>query len=231
MKVVFRDLNSSGVVDAVKALLPEWDAAVGDIFSSGQPVDILVSPANVTGRMDGGIDQVYINRFGWQLEHRLMRDIRAVHGGCLRIGEARLITTYDDTVNPIPLMICAPTMTWPPADISKTNHAYLAMRAILQCAAAEGVKALGREPTLLLPGLGTATGRMTGRTCAEQMRRAWDEFNASRGAASAGPLLYSEAEGQTVSCPECFAPVGVQCGTESGKAHPERVQAWAAAQA
>ena len=113
MKVVFRDLNSSGVVDAVKALLPEWDAAVGDIFASGQPVDIIVSPANVTGRMDGGIDQIYINRFGWQLEHRLMRDIKAIHGGCLRIGAAHLITTYDERVDAIPLMISAPTMTVP----------------------------------------------------------------------------------------------------------------------
>lgn len=179
MKVVFRDLNSSGVVDAVKALLPEWDAAVGDIFASGQPVDIIVSPANVTGRMDGGIDQIYINRFGWQLEHRLMRDIKAIHGGCLRIGAAHLITTYDERVDAIPLMISAPTMTWPPQDVSRTEHAYLAMRAILQCALTEGVKALGREPTILLPGLATATGRMPGRVCAEQMRRAWDEVTAT----------------------------------------------------
>lgn len=33
MKVIFRDLNRSGVVDAVKALLPEWDAAVGPVSS------------------------------------------------------------------------------------------------------------------------------------------------------------------------------------------------------
>ncbi len=175
MKVIFRDLNHSGVVNGVKALLPEWDAEVGDIFSV-KGADILVSPANVTGRMDGGIDQIYINRFGWQLEMRLMRDIREVYQGRLPIGAAHLITTYDDTVDPIPLMICAPTMTWPPADVSKTDHAYLAMRAILKCAATEGVKALGRSPTILLPGLGTATGRMPGQTCAEQMRRAWDEF-------------------------------------------------------
>ena len=179
MKVIFRDLNSSGVVDAVRELLPEWDAAVADIFT-GAPADIIVSPANVTGRMDGGIDQHYVWRFGWQLEARLMRDIQKLHGGRLPIGAAHLITTYDERIDAIPLMIAAPTMTWPPGDVSRTEHAYLAMRAVLQCAATEGVKALGREPSILMSGLATATGRMPGRVCAEQMRRAWDEFHADR---------------------------------------------------
>ncbi|MDP9990923.1 O-acetyl-ADP-ribose deacetylase (regulator of RNase III) [Variovorax boronicumulans] len=178
MKVIFRDLNHSGVVDAVQRLFPEWDAAVGDIFSA-PGADIIVSPANVTGRMDGGIDQVYINRFGWQLEARLMRDILNVHHGKLPIGEARLITTYDERTDAIPLMICAPTMAWPPQDVSRTENAYLAFKATLICALTEGVKALGREPVLLLPGLGTATGRMLGHVCAEQMRRAWDEVYAN----------------------------------------------------
>lgn len=173
MKVIFRD-NNPEVSKPVKALFPEWDVACGDIF--GAPgADIIVSPANVTGRMDGGIDQIYINRFGWQLEARLMRDIKSIHGGRLPIGAAHLITTYDERIDAIPLMICAPTMTWPPGDVSRTEHAYLAFKATLQCALTEGMKALGRPPVLLVPGLGTATGRMPGPVCAQQMRRAWDE--------------------------------------------------------
>ncbi|WP_321946536.1 macro domain-containing protein [Paraburkholderia sp. J10-1] len=176
MKIIFRDLNHSGVVDHVRALLPSWDAEAGNIWNYGsQPVDIIVSPANVTGRMDGGIDQIYINRFGWQLEARLMRDIRTLHGGHLPIGSARLITTYDERADAIPLMICAPTMAWPPGDVSDTNNAYLAFRAVLRCALTDGVKALGREPTILMPGLATATGRMSGHNCARQLHAAWTE--------------------------------------------------------
>ncbi|MFY9963680.1 macro domain-containing protein [Pseudomonas sp.] len=175
MKVIFRDLNWSGVVEHVNELFPSWDAKAGDIFGESHDADIIVSPANVTGRMDGGIDQVYINRFGWQLEARLMRDIQTLHGGHLPIGSARLITTYDERPDAIPLMICAPTMAWPPGDVSNTENAYLAFRAVLLCALTDGVKALGREPVLLMPGLATATGRMKGSDCAEQMRRAWDE--------------------------------------------------------
>lgn len=172
MKVIFRDINPL-VSDAVAELFPEWDVACGPIFRDTK-ADILVSPANVSGRMDGGIDQVYINRFGWQLEVRLMRDIQMIHKGHLHIGHARLISTYDAD---IPMMICAPTMAWPPGDVSKTNNAYFAFRAVLECALGDGVKALGRMPTLLVPGLCTATGRMSGRQCAEQMRRAWDELS------------------------------------------------------
>lgn len=170
MNVIFRDVNPE-VVGPVREAFPEWDVACRDIWDA-PAVDIIVSPANVTGRMDGGIDQIYINRFGWQLEKRLMRDIVNVHDGRLPIGQARLITTYDVG---IPLMICAPTMEWPPGNVAHTDNAYLAFEATLECALTEGVKALGREPTLLVPGLATATGRMPGYRCAEQMRRAWDE--------------------------------------------------------
>lgn len=174
MKVIFRDLNGR-LCDEIARLFPEWDVACDDIFSSCAGADILVSPANVTGRMDGGIDQVYINRFGWQLEARLMRDIRAIHNGHLPVGSARLITTYDES---LPLMICAPTMAWPPGDVSGTQNAHLAFAAVIRCALSEGVKALDRVPVLLVPGLCTATGRMSAKDCAIQMRAAWDdEFN------------------------------------------------------
>ena len=172
MKVIFRDLNPA-VVAAVKAVFPDWDNSVADIFSVGS-ADIIISPANVIGRMDGGIDQIYINRFGWQLEARLMRDIRNVYGSHLDIGKAHLITTYDER---FPLMISAPTMEWPPGDVSRTENAYLAFRAALICAASEGAKALGRDvQTLLVPGMCTLTGRMEPDVFARQLRNAWMEI-------------------------------------------------------
>ncbi len=173
MKFIFRD-NNPEVVNPVRKMFPEWDVACRDIFDPEVKADIIVSPANVTGRMDGGIDQTYINRFGWQLEARLMRDILKIHNGRLPIGEARLITTYDQE---IPLMICAPTMEWPPHDVSRTQNAYLAFKAVIQCARTEGIKALGKTPTILFPGLGTATGRMPGNIFASQIKKAWEEYD------------------------------------------------------
>lgn len=141
------------------------------IFST-ECADIVVSPANSTGRMDGGLDQVLIDRFGWQLEHRLMRDIRVKYAGRLPVGRAHLITTYD---RHLPLMICAPTMDWPPGDVSQTDNAFLAFRAALHCAMTEGVMALnGRAPHILASGMATGVGRMPAHVAANQMRRAWD---------------------------------------------------------
>lgn len=179
--VKFRDRNPA-VATAVTAVFPEWDVRCDDIWT-GIPADIIVSPANCTGRMDGGIDQVYIWRFGWQLEARLMRDIVQLYGGRLPIGQAHLITTYDPRADAIPLMISAPTMDWPPGPVPHTDNAYLAFKGALQCALSEGLKALGRMPVLLVPGLATAVGHMPGDVCAAQMRRAWDEVLASAVAA------------------------------------------------
>lgn len=173
MKVIVRD-HHAALISELQRLVPEWDCKVGDIFDVPDCVDIIVSPANCTGRMDGGIDQAYIWRFGWQLEARLMRDIHTLYSGRLPVGKAHLITTYDAA---IPLMVCAPTMAWPPGDVSKTNNAHLAMLAALRCAFTEGFKALGREATVLVPGLATGTGRMPATTAAAQMAEAWKEFN------------------------------------------------------
>lgn len=172
-KVFFRDINPQ-VVNAIREAFPEWDVRCAHVFDV-ENVDIVVSPANCIGRMDGGIDQIYINRFGWQLERRLMRDVKDVYNGHLDIGQAHLITTYDKAPSPIELMISAPTMEWPPGPVNHTQNAYLAFSAVLRCAITEGVKALERTPVLLVPGLATSTGLMTGPQCATQMRRAWDE--------------------------------------------------------
>jgi O-acetyl-ADP-ribose deacetylase (regulator of RNase III) len=57
------------VVDALEqafANAPEVLAPHGDIFE--HMADVTVSPANSFGYMDGGIDLVYSNYFGWELE-------------------------------------------------------------------------------------------------------------------------------------------------------------------
>jgi len=173
LKVYFRDLRHD-VVEAVRKAFPEWDAARDHIFSVPE-ADIVISPANCIGRMDGGIDLVYTNRFGWQLQNRLMREIQTEYGGKLPIGQAHLIYTNDTHPEPIRWMISAPTMDWPPGDVSDTDNAYLAFSGALRCALFDGVQVLGREPVLLMPGLATTTGLMTGEQCAQQLRRAWDE--------------------------------------------------------
>ena len=173
MKVIFRDLQPS-VVEPVREAFPEWDVECAHIFTASG-ADMVVSPANCIGRMDGGIDGVYLQRFGYQLQVRLTDQIAKYHGGHLSIGQAHLIKTNDVWMEPIPWMISAPTMEWPPGDVSDTENAYWAFKAVLECALTDGPLALNRYPVLLMPGLATTTGRMPGWKCAEQLRKAWDE--------------------------------------------------------
>jgi O-acetyl-ADP-ribose deacetylase (regulator of RNase III) len=153
----------------------------GDIFSDrpgpiepGAPIDVkadvIVSPANSFGFMDGGIDAVYTYQFGAGLQERLQAVIRDEHGGELPVGQAAIVETGHDD---IPWCVSAPTMRIP-RDVSDTVNAYLAFRAALRAVLAHNASGEQRIESLLCPGLGTAVGRMPVHRCARQMRMAWD---------------------------------------------------------
>lgn len=139
------------------------EVAGGSIF--GRRADAMVSPANSFGFMDGGLDLLITQRFGWSLEQRVRDRILSAHDGELLVGEALVVETEDPEV---PWLISAPTMRVP-MRVDQTVNAFLAFRAVL--------RVLRRHPAIehvLCPGLGTGEGRMPADRCARQMRRAWD---------------------------------------------------------
>ena len=163
-----RDINPA-LVDAWQAELgdlPDFTASRGDIFAV--EADAIVSPANSFGFMDGGIDRIYSQYFGWSLPDRLQDHLWAEWGGELPIGLAVIVPTNHPD---IPWLIRAPTMRVP-GHVSKTVNAYLAFRAVLR--AVDAFNADGpRIRTVVCPGLGTAVGRMPPVRCAYQMHAAW----------------------------------------------------------
>lgn len=87
MKVLLRDLNEA-VVEAWRAVFgddPDVEVSHADIF--GARADAIVSPANSFGFMNGGIDLVYSEFFGWDLQKRLRAYLRNSHGGGCRSGK------------------------------------------------------------------------------------------------------------------------------------------------
>jgi O-acetyl-ADP-ribose deacetylase (regulator of RNase III) len=142
---------------------------VGDIL--GIAVDAVVSPANCFGFMDGGIDRVYSERFGWHVQDRLREIIRRDWDGELPIGLALLVDTSDATT---PYLISAPTMR-APVNVSQTLNAYLAFRAVLRVVQRKNQQQPGAIQSVACPGLGTGTGEMSVAICAKQMRAAYDE--------------------------------------------------------
>lgn len=158
--------------DLESNLVAAWRAAFADVpavrVHHGSlldvPADGIVSPANSFGYMDGGIDLVYSQHFGWHVDDRVRAAIAADHDGELLVGEALVVPT-DDARHP--WLISAPTMRVP-MRVDQRVNAYLAFRAVLRL--------MRRDPRLghvVCPGLGTGVGQLPPTRCARQMRHAW----------------------------------------------------------
>ncbi|MBA3530540.1 MAG: macro domain-containing protein [Ardenticatenales bacterium] len=129
--------------------------------------DAVVSPANSFGFMDGGIDLLNSNFFGWHVQERLQTLIKERHHGELLVGTAEIVET-DNAM--IPYLIAAPTMRVPMILRDSVNP-YLAARAAILLAK-HGKAKIER---LAFPGLGTGVGRVPPEICAQQMRAAIEE--------------------------------------------------------
>ncbi len=131
--------------------------------------DAIVSPANSFGFMDGGLDHLLSERFGWDLEKRVQAAIQARPMGELLVGEAIVVATEDIQ---IPWLICAPTMRVP-MRVRTSINAYLAMKAILVAARAHQTEI--PIETVAVPGLGTGIGQLAPELAAAQMCQAYRE--------------------------------------------------------
>jgi O-acetyl-ADP-ribose deacetylase (regulator of RNase III) len=149
----------------------EVEVSTGDIFAdiSGVRADAIVSPANSFGFMDGGIDLAYSEHFGWDLQERLQTILRSDHDGELPVGQAVIVKTHHSAIK---YLISAPTMRVP-MPVADTVNAYLAFRAALQAAREYNRSRPGAIESILCPGLGTTTGRISPERCARQMYAAY----------------------------------------------------------
>jgi O-acetyl-ADP-ribose deacetylase (regulator of RNase III) len=142
--------------------------------------DAVVSPANSYGFMDGGIDALYLNHFGSEIQRRVRRQILDYHQGELLVGQADIVETDNDK---IPFLITAPTMRVP-MNLSDTVNPYLAARAIFllithntfSSGSFAGQKISDRVNTIALPGLATGVGKVGFNTCAHQVRAAINDI-------------------------------------------------------
>ena len=117
------------------ALADAWERFCGDLdfvtIHRGSIFDLscdaVVSPANSFGFMDGGIDMLYTQHFGWGVQERLQEAIREHHHGELLVGAAEIVETGDPD---LPFLVAAPTMRVPTILRDSVNP-YLAARAAL----------------------------------------------------------------------------------------------------
>jgi O-acetyl-ADP-ribose deacetylase (regulator of RNase III) len=169
-------------------LADAWDQFCGDLdgvtVHRGSIIDLecdaIVSPANSFGFMDGGIDALYSDHFGWHVQDRLQEMIRDKHRGELLVGTAEIVPTDNAR---IPFLIAAPTMRVP-MRLRDSIHPFLAARAVLLLiqAATFATGPLAGEPiadtvkSVAFPGLGTGVGGLDHKICARQVRAAIDDI-------------------------------------------------------
>jgi O-acetyl-ADP-ribose deacetylase (regulator of RNase III) len=172
IKIFLRDKNIE-IVNAWKSVFLNYanvEISRGNIFDL--VADAIISPANSFGFMDGGIDLVYSEYFGWNIEKKLQTQIKHRFYGEIPVGVATIIETDN---NKIKYLISAPTMRVP-ENVSNTVNAYLAFRASLIEVVKFNENNQKKISSLLCPGLGTLTGRVSPQKCAIQMKYAYDSI-------------------------------------------------------
>lgn len=83
--------------------------------------DAVVSPANSFGFMDGGIDPLYSQYFGWQVQDRLQDITRDQHQGELLVRAAEIVETdarqVREAIDSVLLGPCPFPQSWAEAQI------------------------------------------------------------------------------------------------------------------
>lgn len=165
MRLIFVDKNPE-VVKMLRTIFPQCEAQVGDLDQVPLgSYDVLFTPGNSYGLMDGGFDLAVRNRFP-DSEKLVQKCISEEYGGMLPVGAAVAVTF---TPSPIQL-VYAPTMQVP-MQIVGTNNIYLAFLA-----ACRQVKKFPNSGglTVLSSGFGTEAGGMPYLCAAQQMRMAYE---------------------------------------------------------
>ena len=114
--------------------------------------------------MQGGVDLIYYNYFGYSLENDIQDKIINEKHGELVVGDSLLVAIPNFKNS---YLIASPTMRVP-MNITETVNIYLAFRAALILISRTNIL------HVIVPGLGTVIGKVTGEICAKQMYAAYN---------------------------------------------------------
>ncbi len=143
----------------------------GDILSLAQIA--IVSPANGYGIMDGGIDLLYLQYFGMEVQERVLDAISRRAEGYLPVGASVVVKTGHPKIQ---YLVVSPTMLVP--EPVPPANSFFAMSATLRAASSHAA-----ITHLYCPGLATGTGQVPADIAATEMANAYSKWKA-RNAAS-----------------------------------------------
>jgi O-acetyl-ADP-ribose deacetylase (regulator of RNase III) len=147
------------------ARYPEVEIRLGDILALASHA--VVSPANASGFMDGGIDRAYADFFGTSLEAAVRECVAFRPEGYLPIGASAAVATGHTRIR---YLIIAPTMLSP--EFVEATNAYRALRAVLRLASSEPALA----GSVYCPGMCTGVGGVPAIEAAHEMAAAYADW-------------------------------------------------------
>ncbi len=177
MKLVLVDQNPALVGHWKRefASFSEVDVVCDDILSLAQ--NAIVSPANSYGVMDGGIDLLYLQYFGMEVQDRVMDAISRRQEGYLPVGASIVIKTGHPRIQ---YLVVAPTMLVP--EPVPPANSFFAMSAALRAAGR-----IAGITHLYCPGLGTGTGQIPVDIAAAEMANAYSKWKARNATSVSSP--------------------------------------------
>ena len=177
VKFIFFDIEKNLVKELKKVLndhIPNAIFTLEDVRNI--KADVFVSPANSFGIMDGGIDEIYMEMFSGiqetvQQEIKKRSFLKDKYGrNFLPVGSSLKVKTFDKNKKE-KFLISSPTMDIP-RDIRHIPECiYYAMVSILKIC-----RSLNKNDIVAIPGLGTGVGKISPEVCANQILKAYIDF-------------------------------------------------------
>jgi len=143
---------------------PEVEILCDNIVAVAQ--NAIVSPANSYGFMDGGIDAIYLDYFGIEIQTRVLDAISRRREGYLPVGSSVVVRINDPKIQ---YLVVAPTMLMP--ERIPAANCFFALSAALHAASA-----IPGITHLYCPGLGTGVGGVPFEIAALEMANAYGKW-------------------------------------------------------
>ncbi len=184
-QIIFFDINPD-IVNTMKKNIKYENAifVCDDVrkIVNNHSVNILVSPANSMGYMDGGIDGIYSRMFK-DIGKSVMEKIKSfeiksqnsvIRGAhVLPIGSAIAIDINSDNYPTCETIFVCPTMEYPRNIEDTPEIIYHSMCALLN------LQKNYHNKIIAIPGLGTATGGLSAKIACAQINRAIIEYEST----------------------------------------------------
>lgn len=171
-KLTILDFNSKMVDECSNAFSAYRNVEVVEADFFSVPADLMVSPANSFGFMDGGLDLLIRNRLGGLVEENVQRAIQTNFLGELPIGSSLIVETSSEDW---PHLGVAPTMRVP-MNINGTLNVYYAFRSMLLTVMRYNETNSSPITSVVCPGMGTGIGGLSERKAAQQMAFAYKQL-------------------------------------------------------